>query len=71
MELVDKTEFVDKELTCQDCGVEFTFNAGEQAFFWAKGFTEPKRCKSCRMLRKRSLASILNIEEGRDADKST
>ncbi|RLG23838.1 cytochrome C551 [Methanosarcinales archaeon] len=38
----------DKTLTCQDCGEEFIFTAGEQEFFEEKGFDEPKRCKECR-----------------------
>ena len=46
-------EFTDKTLVCQDCGKEFTFTAGEQAFYKEKGLTnEPKRCKECRDKRK-------------------
>ncbi len=46
-------EFQDKTLTCGDCGNEFTFTAGEQAFYNEKGFTnEPKRCKACRDAKK-------------------
>jgi Probable zinc-ribbon domain len=41
-------EYHDKILTCVDCKAEFIFPAGEQKFFADKGFTEPKRCKSCR-----------------------
>lgn len=65
--IIDKREFVDKQLTCLDCGGEFTFTTGEQMYFWAKGFSEPKRCKPCRMLRKRSLVSITNIDEDNNA----
>ena len=47
--------YEDKTLVCKDCGNEFTFTAGEQAFYAEKGFTnEPQRCKSCRDARKRS-----------------
>jgi len=42
----------DKELTCKDCGQSFTFTAGEQEFFQARGFSEPIRCKACRDIRK-------------------
>ena len=43
----------DKTLVCQDCGPEFVFTAGEQAFYKEKGFdNEPKRCKACRDKRK-------------------
>jgi len=60
---IDKIDFMDKVSTCLDCGREFTFTTGEQRYFWAKGLSEPKRCKPCRMLRKRSLVSIVGIEE--------
>ena len=68
--IVAKIDFVDKVLTCLDCGREFTFASGEQRYFWAKGLSEPKRCKPCRMLRKRSLVSITNIEEDNNANNS-
>ena len=43
----------DRTLTCVDCGNEFTWSAGEQAFFQEKGLTsEPKRCLACRRARK-------------------
>ncbi len=42
----------DKTLTCQDCGQSFTFRADDQEFFAAKGYSEPKRCPSCREARK-------------------
>ncbi len=43
---------VDKTLTCADCGQSFTFTASEQDFFAERGFTEPRRCPSCRAARK-------------------
>ena len=55
-------EFMDKILTCLDCGQEFIYTIGEQEFFWAKGLAEPKRCKPCRILRRRSLVSIMMEE---------
>ena len=43
----------DKNLTCRDCGAEFTFTVGEQQFYAEKGFTnEPTRCPDCRKARK-------------------
>lgn len=42
----------DKLLTCRDCGNEFTFTEGEQAFYAQKGFTEPTRCPNCRAAKK-------------------
>ena len=45
-------EYQDKVLKCTDCGTEFIFTAGEQAFFADKGFRhEPKRCKNCKSMR--------------------
>jgi CxxC-x17-CxxC domain-containing protein len=45
--------FVDKSLTCRDCGTSFEFTIGEQEFYAEKGFTnEPSRCPSCRRANK-------------------
>lgn len=50
-------EFVDRLLTCADCGGEFIFTAGEQLFFFDKQFkNDPKRCKPCKF--KRAGASL-------------
>ena len=46
---VEAGEFVDETLVCKDCGKEFVFTAGEQAFYKEKGFmNKPKACKACR-----------------------
>jgi CxxC-x17-CxxC domain-containing protein len=42
----------DKTLTCSDCGQPFEFTASEQQFYTDRGFTEPRRCSSCRASRK-------------------
>lgn len=43
----------DKSITCVDCGEEFLFTAGEQAFYRERGLTnEPTRCRRCRDARK-------------------
>ena len=43
----------DKTLICKDCGAEFVFTEGEQAFYAEKGFeSEPRRCPTCRKARK-------------------
>ncbi len=43
----------DQRIKCVDCGEEFLFTAGEQAFYASKGLTNaPTRCKACRDLRK-------------------
>ncbi len=47
------SEFQDKELTCENCRQEFTWDAGEQEFFREKGLTsELKRCQECRQANK-------------------
>ena len=46
--------FVDKVLKCRDCAMDFSFTAGEQAFFAEKGLVnEPQRCHQCRANRRR------------------
>ena len=43
----------EKTLVCKDCGKEFIFTEGEQAFYAEKGFTnEPARCPDCRKAKK-------------------
>jgi len=45
--------YEDKLLTCRECGAEFVFSAGEQAFYAEKGLVnEPTRCRDCRRRRK-------------------
>jgi len=45
----------DRVLTCRDCAQTFTFSAGEQTFFAAKGLQNvPQRCTSCRANAKRA-----------------
>ncbi len=48
-----ESNYEDITLKCKDCGKEFVFTAGEQAFYAEKGFTnQPVRCKECRNARK-------------------
>ncbi|MDP3786046.1 MAG: zinc-ribbon domain containing protein [Candidatus Omnitrophota bacterium] len=45
--------FQDKRLICKQCSQEFIFAASEQEFYLQKNLQyEPKRCKSCRPLKK-------------------
>jgi CxxC-x17-CxxC domain-containing protein len=47
--------YIDRSLTCVDCGVEFVHSAADQEYYAQKGFTsEPKRCTSCRAYRRSS-----------------
>ena len=43
----------DRTINCQDCGKDFVFSDEEQNYYNEKGFQDPKRCKACRMARKR------------------
>ncbi len=48
-------DYVDKMLTCRDCGKEFVFTVGEQEFYASKGLQhEPRRCPDCRNARRQS-----------------
>ena len=44
--------YTDKILVCADCEQQFVFTASEQDFYAQRGFTDPKRCSSCRNARK-------------------
>ena len=47
--------YVDRQLSCVDCGVEFIHSAADQEYYAQKGFTsDPKRCASCRAYRRSS-----------------
>ncbi|HEY1419446.1 MAG TPA: zinc-ribbon domain containing protein [Candidatus Dormibacteraeota bacterium] len=47
--------FVDRTLTCRDCGREFLFTSGEQEFYQSRGLqNEPRRCPECRATRRTS-----------------
>jgi CxxC-x17-CxxC domain-containing protein len=44
--------YSDKVMTCADCSQDFVFTARDQEFYADRGFTEPRRCSSCRASRK-------------------
>jgi CxxC-x17-CxxC domain-containing protein len=44
--------YSERTLTCSDCGQGFVFTESEQQFYADRGFTEPRRCPSCRAARK-------------------
>ncbi|GAC1465084.1 MAG: hypothetical protein PVSMB7_09000 [Chloroflexota bacterium] len=42
--------YVDTVLHCRDCGSDFTWTVGEQAFYAVKGLEHaPSRCSTCRV----------------------
>ncbi len=56
-------EYHDRVLKCAECGGEFVFTAGEQAFYADKGFkNEPKRCRACKQQRGQGAGSGSNSQ---------
>lgn len=54
-----EVEFQDTSIGCIDCGNDFTWTAGEQAFFRDKKLQNPpKRCKECKQAKNERLAAI-------------
>ncbi|MGE5262949.1 MAG: zinc-ribbon domain containing protein [Acidobacteriota bacterium] len=42
-------DYADKWLVCTECGRQFLWDAGEQAWYRLKRFfNQPKRCRDCR-----------------------
>ena len=56
--------YTDKSLTCADCGNEVAVTAREQEFYADRGFTEPRRCQSCRASRKAARNSGSGYDSG-------
>ena len=46
--------FQDKTLTCVECLKAFAYTAEEQSYHAERGYTEPKRCPSCRAAQRES-----------------
>lgn len=42
----------DQEIICKDCGQAFIFTERDQKFYKEKDYTPPKRCRSCRAIKK-------------------
>jgi hypothetical protein len=42
----------DALITCSDCGEPFLYTAGQRKRYISKGYSDPKRCKTCRDRRK-------------------
>lgn len=40
-------------IKCKECGKEFEFTDEERNFFVSKGLETPKRCKECRIKRRK------------------
>lgn len=55
----------DKIIKCKECGDNFTLTVDDQNWYQNKGFTEPKRCKSCRALRRAKVIGKEDIDYGK------
>ena len=57
--------YVDRTLTCVDCGAEFVHSAEDQEFYIQKGFvSDPKRCSGCRAARRSMRGSVQSDSTG-------
>lgn len=59
----------DRTLTCTECNSSFTFSAEDQRFHREKGYSDPRRCPTCRANR-RSADSGGGFGGGRSSFKS-
>ncbi|MEE8363230.1 MAG: CxxC-x17-CxxC domain-containing protein [Dehalococcoidia bacterium] len=44
--------FQDRTIRCVECSQDFVFSADDQQFHSERGYTDPKRCPSCRAARR-------------------
>ena len=44
--------FQDRNITCTECGQEFVFSEDDQQYHSERGYSDPKRCPSCRAARR-------------------
>ncbi len=49
--------FQDRDITCVECGQAFAFTVDDQRYHLEKGYTDPKRCPTCRRSRRAQLNS--------------
>lgn len=54
---------VDIQAICTDCQSDYLFTYREQRFFQEQGWPPPKRCKECRLKRKRRYNQLNNNNE--------
>ncbi len=46
---------VDRQITCVECGKQFTFIVEDQLIHETRGYSDPKRCRPCRKARRQRL----------------
>jgi hypothetical protein len=53
--IIDKPtapKYADKVIVCAGCQTEFSWKAGEQAYFHSKGMNAPRWCAACKAKRR-------------------
>lgn len=50
---------------CKECGEFFDIDDNEQKWYNEKGFHLPRRCKSCRHLRREKVIGMEDIDYGK------
>lgn len=53
---------------CKECGEFFNINEKEQLWYKEKGFSLPRRCYSCRSLRRKKIIGREDIDYGKKKD---
>lgn len=59
-------EFVDIKLKCVDCSKEFTWFADEQLYYRDRNLVPPKRCSTCRVIRRNGTAGNIRVTQSND-----
>lgn len=61
--LEESSEFSDVSIVCIDCGSDFIWTSGEQAFFRDKNLQNPpKRCKDCKKAKNERIAALARAQ---------
>lgn len=58
-----------KVIKCKECGENFELSDKEQAWYKEQNFAEPKRCLSCRKLRRDKVIGKEDIDYGKKKGK--
>lgn len=53
---------------CKECGEFFNIDEKEQLWYKEKGFSLPRRCYSCRSLRRKNVIGREDIDYGKKKD---
>lgn len=53
---------------CKECGEFFNIDEKEQIWYKEKGFSLPRRCYSCRSLRRKKVIGREDIDYGKKKD---